>query len=215
MVVLVGALAVGAPAACDDDEQDAVVGSGTIVSDERDVSGFREIHLEGSGRVTVDQGADESLTIETDGNLLPLITTDVTGARLVIRHEEPISPSQDILYRIEATELDGVSIAGSADLVAPDLACDTFTASVAGAGSFDVGGACDRLDVQIAGSGDVDGEDLAVARADVTIAGSGDVIVDARDELHVSITGSGDVVYVGDPATDIDIQGSGNVRRAP
>ncbi len=212
---LVATLVVGALAACDDGEQDAVVGSGDVVSEERDVSGFREIRLEGSGRVEVDRGAAESLTVEADDNLLPLITTEVRGSRLVIGHEEAISPSRDVVYRIETIELDGVSIAGSADVVAPDLDCDTFTVSVAGSGSFDVGGSCDGLDVDIAGSGDVDAEDLAVARADVSIAGSGDVIVDASDELRVAITGSGDVVYVGDPATDIDIRGSGNVRRAP
>ncbi len=211
---LAAASLIGALAGCDD-EQDAVVGSGDVVSEERDVSGFREIRLEGSGRVMIDPGAVESLTIEADDNLLPLITTDVRGSRLVIGHEGTFSPSRDIVYRIEATELAGVAIAGSADVVAPGLDCDTFSVSVAGSGSFDVGGSCARLDVEIAGSGDVDGEDLTVSRADVSIAGSGDVIVDASDELHVSITGSGDVVYVGDPATDIDIRGSGNVRRAP
>ncbi len=211
---LAAAMTVAALAACDD-EQDAVVGSGDVVSEERDVSGFREIRLEGSGRVEVDQGARESLTVEADDNLLPLITTEVRGSRLVIGNEEAISPSRDVVYRIEAIELDGVSIAGSADVVAPDVDCDTFSVSIAGSGSFDVGGSCDGLDVDIAGSGDVDAEDLAVTRADVSIAGSGDVIVDASDELRVAITGSGDVVYVGDPATDIDVRGSGNVRRAP
>jgi hypothetical protein len=84
---------------------------------------------------------------------------------------------------------------------------------VSGAGTFDVGGACDRLDLSISGTGDFDGEDLAVATALVSISGSGDAIVNASDELRVTIDGSGDVEYVGDPTTDVDIDGSGDVRQ--
>jgi len=87
--------------------------------------------------------------------------------------------------------------------------------SVAGTGSLDLDGGCDALDVEIAGSGDLDGEGLSVGRAEISILGSGNVVVNALDELHVSIAGSGDVVYLGDPATDVDIQGSGAVRPRP
>ena len=211
-MVTAGVLAV--VAACDDDP-DAVRGSGTIVTETREVDGFDEIHLEGRGDVTVEVGDRESLTIETDDNLLPLIRTDVRDSRLVIRPDEPLSPSDEIEFRIEAIEFEGVSIAGSADVVATNVGCDTFTVSVAGSGSFDIDGACDGLEVDIAGSGDLDGEGLLVSRAEVSIAGSGDVIVNATDELEASIAGSGSVVYLGDPATSVDVSGSGEVRRGP
>jgi hypothetical protein len=208
------ALALGAIAACDDDS-DAVSGSGSVVLEERDVSGFSDIELRGSGDLVVDVGTIESLTIEADDNLLALISTEVRGSSLVIENEQSMSPSTDIVYRIEAIDFDGVSIAGRAEVVAPNVDCDTFSVSVAGSGSFDLDGSCDVLDVDIAGSGNVDADGLLVERADVSITGSGDVVVNASDELDVSITGSGDVVYLGDPATDIDIQGSGVVQRGP
>lgn len=212
VVMAVGVM--GALAGCGDDP-DAVRGSGTIETETREVSGFREISLEGSGDVVVDVGDSETLTVEADDNLLPLITTEVRGSRLVIEHEGSISPTRNIVYQVGAIEFDGVSIAGSANVVAPNVDCDTFSVSVAGSGTFDVDGACDALDVDIAGSGDVDAEGLLVSRAEVSIAGSGDVIVAATDELRVSIAGSGDVVYIGDPSTDIDIEGSGDVRQGP
>ena len=200
--------------ACDDDSE-TVRGSGTVVTEERDVEGFSEVALEGSGEVRVDIGDRESLTIEADDNLLDLISTEVSGSRLVIDHEGSLDPSADIVYRVEAIDFDGVSIAGSADVVAPDLSCDVFSVSVAGSGSLDLDGSCEGLEVDIAGSGDLDASGLVVDRADVSIAGSGDVVVNAAEQLRVSITGSGDVQYLGDPATDIDIRGSGDVRRGP
>jgi hypothetical protein len=202
-------------AGCGTDGDDAVRGSGDIVTEVREVSGFSEVQIEGSGDVIVDVGESESLTIEADDNLLELITTSVSGSRLEIEFDEPLRPSEAIVYRIGVIEFDAVTVAGSADVVAPSLACDTFSVSVAGSGSFDLGGTCDALDVSIAGSGDVDASDLAVARADVSITGSGDVVVNATDALDVSIAGSGEVEYFGDPAIEIDISGSGDVRRSP
>jgi hypothetical protein len=202
-------------AGCEVDGDDTVRGSGDIVTEVREVSGFSEVHIEGSGDVIVDVGESESLTIEADDNLLELITTSVSGSRLVIEFDEPLRPSDAIVYRIGAIEFEAIAVAGSADVVAPNLACGTFSVAVAGSGSFDLGGTCDALDVSIAGSGDIDAGDLAVARADVSIAGSGDVLVNATDALDVSIAGSGDVEYLGDPAIEIDISGSGDVRKSP
>jgi hypothetical protein len=63
--VLVFALCV--VAACDSDSDSSTVrGSGTTVTQAREVQGFGEIRLEGSGDVMVDVGDRESLTIEAD-----------------------------------------------------------------------------------------------------------------------------------------------------
>jgi hypothetical protein len=208
-------LLIATAAGCEFNGDDMVRGSGDIVTEVREVSGFTEVRIEGSGDVIVDVGESESLTIEADDNLLELIATSVSGSRLVIEFDEPLRPSEAIVYRIGVIEFDKVTVAGSADVVAPNLACGTFSVSVAGSGSFDLGGTCDALDVSIAGSGDVDASELAVARADVSIAGSGDVLVNATDALDVSIAGSGEVEYLGEPAIEIDISGSGDVRKSP
>jgi hypothetical protein len=197
-------------AACD--EGPGVRGSGEVTSETRDVAGFDEIVLEGSGDLDVDVDGTESLVVEAEDNLLPLLTSEVRDGRLELEWTEPLSPTEPIRYTISARALEGVSIIGSADVVASGLDCATFRASVAGAGSFDVDGSCDALDLSVAGSGDFDGEELTVRSASVSIAGSGDALVNASDELRVSIAGSGDVEYLGDPDVELDIAGSGDVR---
>jgi hypothetical protein len=192
---------------------DGVRGSGDVQSEERTVTGFDEILLEGSGRIFVDVSETESLTIEAEDNLLPLLSSEVTGSRLELRTSESISPTRPIVYTIGAIAFEGISIVGSGDLVAANLDCNSFNASVAGSGNFDLTGQCDRLDLSITGSGDFAGEAFEVGTADIDISGSGDVVVNATDELVVRITGSGDVEYLGDPSTDIDIAGSGDVRK--
>ena len=177
------------------------------------MSGFDSVALDGSGSLIIDVGGADSLKIEAEDNLLPLLTSDVTDSTLKLSSSEPISPTKRITYTLGAAALEGVSISGSGDVVAPNLACGTFEAELSGFGTFDVGGACDGLDLSIAGDGEFDGEDLAVATASVSIDGSGNAIVNASDNLNVTINGSGDVEYLGDPATEIDINGSGAVHR--
>lgn len=192
---------------------DGVQGSGDVQSEERTVAGFDTILLEGGGRIFVDVSETESLTIEAEDNLLPLLSSEVIGGRLELRTSESISPTRPIIYTIGAAAFEGISIVGSGDLVATNLDCASFDASIAGSGNFDLTGQCDRLDLSIVGNGDFAGEAFEVGTADIDISGSGDVVVNAVDELVVRISGSGDVEYLGDPSTDIDIAGSGDVRK--
>ena len=177
------------------------------------MSGFDEVVLGGSGDLIIDVGGNESLTIEAEDNLLPLLTSNVTDSTLTLSSSETIYPTQPITYTLGAAALAGVSISGTGDVVAPNLSCGTFRAALSGSGTFDIGGACNALELSIAGSGDFDGQDLAVATASVSIDGSGDSIVNATDKLSVTINGSGNVEYVGDPATVVDINGSGEVHQ--
>lgn len=201
-----------AVAACDDGGT-GVRGSGTVVSEERDVSEFDRIALEGGGELSITVGDGESLLLSAEDNLLPLLTTEVRDGRLELSSSESISPTRPIVYTIEARELAGVSVTGSGDVVATGIECATFGLDVTGSGDVDLDGRCDRLEVAIAGSGDLDGAELEVAEASISITGSGDVVVNATDELMVRISGSGDVRYLGDPATDVDISGAGDVDR--
>jgi len=48
----------------------ALIGSGYIVSEDRNVSGVTAVRLMTSGDLTIEQGNQESPTIEADDNLL-------------------------------------------------------------------------------------------------------------------------------------------------
>ena len=102
-------------------------------------------------------------------NLLPVLTSTVSDSILTLSSSEPISPTKPITYTVGAMALEGISISGTGDVVAPNLSCGTFKAAASGSGTFAVGGRCDGLELSIAGSGDFDGQDLTVASASVSI----------------------------------------------
>ena len=64
-----------------------VVGSGTLKSESRPVSGFTTVTLSTVGSLTIEQTGTESLTVEGDDNIVPLITTVVKNNNLEIGHD--------------------------------------------------------------------------------------------------------------------------------
>ena len=73
-----------------------------------------------------------------------------------------------------------------------------------------------KLDIAIAGSGDVRTRELAADDVSISIAGSGDADVQANKTLAVSIAGSGDVEYRGAATlAKSRVAGSGSIRQRP
>lgn len=209
--VLAVALVAGAVAGCDLDDVAATEGSGDVVTETREVGGFQEIDVRGSGEVIVDVTGTESLTVEADDNILPLLETEVDNGVLVLSVESNIDPTVGPKYTITAATLQGVSIAGSGDVTATGLDVDEFSVDIAGSGDVSPTGTAASLSVSIAGSGSYRGEDLVVETGSVDVAGSGRATVNVTDELDVDISGSGEVEYIGSPTVTQSISGSGDV----
>lgn len=207
-------------------------GSGDVTSESRDVSGFTEVVLEGSGSVTVSITGTESLTIEAEDNLISHLTSDVRSGKLVLGTDARISTTRGIAYTITASSLDGITIDGSGKIEADDIAGEDFTAdingsgtirltgldlaslaaTVSGSGDIDVAGSSEDLRVEIPGSGSFGGEDLTAINGDVKISGSGSAVVNVSQSLTAVVSGSGTIDYLGNPTVDSTITGSGSVR---
>jgi hypothetical protein len=196
---------------------DRVRGSGVVKVEPRDVAGFSEVKVRGSGDVTiaVDSSGTESLTVEAEDNLLPLLTSDVEDGVLVlgVREGANVSATRPIRYRLTARELNGVSVSGSGSVRASGINAAKFVASISGSGGMDLSGAADEMRLTISGSGSYDAAHLRAKSARVKISGSGDANVNASESLEAHISGSGSVRYGGNPKVEKHIAGSGSVAR--
>jgi hypothetical protein len=194
-----------------DDEGGGVRGSGNVITESRDVSGFDEIVVLGSGDVIVTVTGTESLTIEAEDNVMPLLTTKVRDGRLELGSDGSFSTTRGITYTITAVALEGVAISGSGDVVASGIDASDFAVTIDGSGNITPAGTSEEVSVDINGSGGFDGEDLIASIGRVEISGSGDAVVNVIDDLTIRIGGSGDVEYLGNPTVSQDIGGSGSV----
>jgi hypothetical protein len=213
-------------------------GSGVIIIEQREVTGFNEIAVSTGADLVIKQGEEESLEIIGDDNLLQRIKTEVAGGKLKIYFSDQVfksmSPSQDIKINISLKELNAISVAGSADIIADDLNtdslditisgsadtvlnnlnADTLNITVSGSGDFDISGKVETQTIRISGSGNYRAPELESAECDISISGSGDATVNVSDTLNVSVAGSGDVKYIGDPEIQQSVTGSGSVVKA-
>jgi len=196
---------------------ETLTGSCNPATDTRNVAGVRSVSMSVPGRLEIVAGDAEKLTLSGDDNVLPAIETTVERGELRIRFRERgslnVRLKAPLRMTLTAKSIEGISVAGSGDVVANAMDARKLALSIAGSGNITLGGKAQSLDVQIAGSGDVKAGKLDAKSASVSIAGSGDATVWARESLNASVAGSGDVRYYGDPSVQRSVMGSGTVRR--
>ncbi|MES2898748.1 MAG: head GIN domain-containing protein [Pseudomonadota bacterium] len=213
-----------------------VQGSGNIKKVSRELAHFTGVGLSLPATVELRIGNTESITIETDDNLLPLIDTVIENGVLKVR---PAKKNMNLQTRtmkivIQARTIDSIALGGSGSIESDALRganmefvlggsgsisvkgvdAESVKITVGGSGNFKSGsGVIDRLAVSIGGSGDVDAGQLKAREASVSVAGSGEATVWASDTLSMRVAGSGDVNYYGDPKLSKSVAGSGSAKR--
>jgi hypothetical protein len=192
-----------------------VVGSGHTASEARPVRDFDEVVLSGSGTLDITQTGEESLVIQADDNILPLLTSEVSGQRLTLgtKSNTSISTRSPIVYRLTVKHLGGLTVSGSGDATATGITSPSLAVRISGSGDVTLAGTADSVTVTISGSGAYRGGDFTTQTATVSVTGSGGARVNASEQLTVRVSGSGSVEYSGNPAVTQRISGSGSVRR--
>jgi len=191
----------------------AVRGSGVLASESRDVSGFSQVRVDGSGDVVIDQTGTESVSVEAESNLLPLLETRVSNGVLHVgpKPNVNIHPTKPVRFLVTVKNLTGVGISGSGSVRATAIDTDKLTADISGSGSATLAGRADDVVLRVSGSGSYDASRLQSRNVKVDISGSGDAEVNANNHLDASISGSGSVHYSGRPQVTQHVSGSGSI----
>jgi hypothetical protein len=204
---VVGCNAVSAP---------AVRGSGVVASEPREAADFSEVWLSGSGDVVVEQTGTESVTVEAEDNILPLLEARVRDGRLTLGTKSNVNlqPTRPIRYHVTVKALTALGVSGSGKFRVEGVDTPHLSAEISGSGSATLSGKADDVRLSVSGSGDYDAARLASKTATVEISGSGSAIVNATDHVEANVSGSGSVRYLGSPTIHKHISGSGAVARA-
>ncbi len=186
-------------------------GSGTKASETRTTPAFTGVHVHGSKDVVILVGGEQTVTVETDDNLLEIVTTEVVGDTLVIRSTESHSTRLGVKVKIGVPTLAAVTVSGSGEVHAQGVKATTFKAKVNGSGAVVATGSADRLDIVVSGSGNVDLSELSAQNVEASVDGSGDIQVHCTGKLKAEVTGSGKIEYRGSPNVEHEIYGTGHV----
>ena len=96
---------------------DRVSGSGTVKVDKRSVPAFTAVDISGAYDVEIVAQKEQSLEIEGDDNVLPLIKTEVKNGVLEISNEKSFNTKQKLRVRISLPKLDGIETSGASDTI--------------------------------------------------------------------------------------------------
>jgi hypothetical protein len=203
--------------ACGAFTTNSVIGSGEIVTQSIDVSGFQRVTLEGLGDVFIEQGQTESLSVETDENILPLLDIRVRGSELILgtKNGVDVNPSKSITYTLTVQELDDITLAGSGTFHVGSLKSGNFGVSVTGSGDVNISSlSAEELSIDLNGSGNIIIENINVTTVDTSLQGSGNIHLEGKaDTQKVRVGGSGNYL-AGDlqtNAADVNVPGSADV----
>ena len=178
--------------------------SDVIATETRDVKDFSRITLRDYGELNISQGKKESLTIESEQEILDAIQTSVRGDTLDIR--------------IGASWLDKINFAISTSFTRIPI---KYTLVVKDLKALDIFGAArvrlegvesDRLSIVLGGAGEITGQALKIEQLDVDLRGAGRIeLAGQADEEWVTISGAGNY-HAPDMATQkarVEVNGAG------
>jgi hypothetical protein len=184
-------------------------------TESREVRGFTGVELTAIGNLQIEQTGTQSLTIEADADVLPKLTSDVSGnvLRLGVAPGASIDDAGPIVYRLTVATLDFLAVSGAGDVTASNLRADRLTVEISGAGDVTLAGTAEAQVVTISGTGNYDAEGLQSATAEVAIDGAGNAVVRVSDSLDATVSGVGSVEYIGNPRVTEDVSGAGSVEQ--
>jgi Putative auto-transporter adhesin, head GIN domain len=165
-----------------------------------DLNGFNNIEFVGAWNIEINQGTAYKVEVEGPGNLLGEIEFNQKGNNLTARNNYKGGFGKETFtIRMTLPKLEGIIIAGGADLTFDGFTGETLSVTLAGAGrirAYD--SEYKQLNVICAGAGQLDFSDLKSRDADINLSGAGEVLVNMDGgELSGSISGMGSVKYEG------------------
>lgn len=188
-----------------------VRGNGRVVTDNRSVEDFSEIHTSGGFKVEWRSGPP-SLSITTNENLLPYIESRKIDNYLEVRSREHLRPRHGIKVVISSLNRAGAKLSGAVDLQVPALTGPRFAVQSSGAADVTLEGAVDELLADVTGAADLKAKALQARVVQISTTGAASALVSASETLRVDITGAGDVTYFGNPKTvEKHVTGAGSI----
>ena len=211
-----------------------VRGSGQVVSEDREITNVSGVTLASPGELIITLGDQETLRIEAEDNVLPLIQSEVEDGMLTLEIKKRVhfQPTQTIKYYLTVKELGSihntglgsitalpirsenfwVQVASGGNVTLDSLETDTLEAALNGLGNLVIGGGqVDTQKVNINSGGSYQAGDLRSQAARVEINSEGEATIWVTRLLDAHLTSSGSLSYYGEPKVTSETTGLGKM----
>ncbi len=213
-----------------------VQGDGMVLSETHQLRAFHSIDIRGMFDVTLSQGDEGQVILETDSNLHELVSIAVEDSILYIDSSREVIPrpntmTLDITYPcLKKLTVGGASkLSSSGRILAGELMLDFIGAvnaelgmevtrlstRVSGAANIWLEGNAQSHFLELSGASNIRAEKLLSSETELKLSGTGSAHVHASKRLVATLSGIGSIRYYGDPPNVITRKtGLGSIRRA-
>jgi hypothetical protein len=197
-------------------------GSGNLITQEEDFSGFSRVEIANTFQAEITPGDDYRVVLTVDDNLMPYLRVGQSGDTLRIGLEPGVGvgdsnlKAQITMPRLEAVDANGaskvfledfqsddplrVTVSGASSLQG-DIATGDITVDVSGASKVTLAGFGEDADLTASGASTLDMGGYSVSNASADSSGASRVIIDVSGRLDASASGASSVLYRGNPTT--------------
>jgi len=190
-----------------------VKGSGKRIVQKRNIGTFTSISTDGAFDIEVVCQKDVSLEVEADDNILPLITTEVSGNVLYLKPSRTYSVEDAPKLKITVPNIEAFSANGAGKMEITGLNNDQFQISANGAPTITAAGTTKLIGIDTNGAAKIDTHNLRAPHAVVDTKGVSKVDLGVSDQLDVTVSGPSRVTYKGDPVINKTVHGPGKVEK--
>ena len=193
--------------------KDPILGSGNIVTQERGLSAFENVRIQGPVKVNVQYGSSQLVRVRTDAVAVNDVFTTVSNNTLVVDIDDDHN-YQHISFEVEVVipvihrlTHEGVShsrLEGFQGMEALEVIHQ-------GVGDLTLHGSAGTLHITHDGVGDLRGFGFVVDTCHVSQSGAGDIEVHVLEQLSGSLSGVGSLYYQGSPQVSVLDNGVGQV----
>lgn len=198
-----------------------IKGNGNVVKIEKEIGAFSELEFKGVFDVILIQGDKEKLEIETDENLIDVISVVNKNNKLIIDYKKGKSVRKSTKFNIYVTlkEVTSIEMNGVGDLknegvlnlktltltnsgvgdVNMNINASILDVNNSGVGDINLLGSASHLVIANSGVGDVQAEAFKAKDVKLNNSGVGDAIVFASENIDITAGGVGDVEFYGSP----------------
>ncbi len=189
-----------------------------FAKENREVSYFNQIEINGGGKAYITQGSKESLFVEGDEEVLKYLKTYTRNNKLVIEIDKPwyklgYVDTKSLRYHIGVKDLNEFESNGSVDTHIGTIETNNLEIKVNGSGDITIGeGHIVNLDISISGSGKVKVGNLIAKTLDYESKGSGKFVGTGLvvGNAEFDMNGSGEVTISGmGERVEVEVSGSG------
>ena len=174
-------------------------GSGNSATQIREVSSFDRVELDGIFDTTISIGAEQSVTITADDNLIEIVRTSVSGGELQIDTTGSFGTKIGMQVAIVMPVLVACQKNGTGSLQIIDFQGEELEISQFGMGDISVRGSVGIVQASTHGIGSIELTELIAREAIVATHGIGDIEVYATNKISAEINGIGTITVHGDP----------------